>query len=73
MSKLLVVAQVKDPVRWEENFRTHGDLFKSYTVTKPVSFGTIEGNHVAVCFEPDDLKRLYDDYEFPSHSGSHGF
>lgn len=55
MAKVLVVAQVKDLVKWEENFRTHRDLFKSYTVTKPVSFGTNDSNHVAVCFEPEDL------------------
>ena len=55
MAKVLVTAQVKDLVKWEEAFRTHGDLFKSYTITKPVSFGTTESNQVAVCFEPEDL------------------
>jgi hypothetical protein len=54
MSKVLVVAQVEDPVKWEERFRTHGDLFRSQTVTKPINFG-IEDNQVAVCIEPDDL------------------
>jgi hypothetical protein len=55
MPKVVVTAQVEDPVKWEKNFRTHGDLFRTQTVTKPVSFATIEGNHVAVCLEPDDL------------------
>ena len=55
MSKVVVTAQVKDPVKWEEGFRTHGDLFRSQTVTRPINFATIEGNEVAVCFEPDDL------------------
>jgi hypothetical protein len=53
--KVLVVAQVEDPVKWEDSFRTHGGLFRSQTVTKPIDFGTIEGNQVAVCFEPNDL------------------
>ncbi len=55
MPKIVVTAQVKDPVKWEEGFRTHGDLFKSQTVTRPINIATIEGNEVAVCFEPDDL------------------
>ncbi len=55
MPKVLVVAKCKDAVKWEQGFRTHADLFRSMTVTKPVSFGTSEGNHVATCFEPSDL------------------
>jgi hypothetical protein len=55
MPKVVVTAQVEDPVKWEKNFKTHGSLFRSQTVTRPVSFATIEGNHVAVCLEPDDL------------------
>ncbi len=55
MPKIVVTAQVEDPVKWEEGFRTHGDLFKSQTVTRPINIATIEGNEVAVCFEPDDL------------------
>jgi hypothetical protein len=55
MTKVIVTAQVEDPVKWEKNFRTHGNLFRTQTVTKPVSFATIDGNHVAVCLEPDDL------------------
>lgn len=54
MAKIVIVAQVEDPVKWEKGFRTHGDLFKSQTITKPVGIG-IEGNQVAVCFEPEDL------------------
>ncbi len=56
MPKIVVTAQVADPVKWEEGFRTHGDLFKSQTVTRPINMSTIEGNEVAVCFEPDDLE-----------------
>ena len=47
--------QVQASRKWEKNFRTHGDLFRSQTITKPVSFGTIESNHVAICVEPNDL------------------
>ena len=54
MSKIIVVAQCKDPKKWEEGFRTHGDLFRSQSATGPVSYG-IDGNDVTVCLEPSDL------------------
>ncbi len=55
MPKVVVTAQVEDPVKWEQGFRTHGALFRSQTVTKPINFATIAGNQVAVCLEPDDV------------------
>jgi hypothetical protein len=55
MTKVVVTAQVQDAVKWETAFRTHGDLFKSQTITTPINFAAIDGNHVAVCLEPDDL------------------
>ncbi len=55
MPKVVVTAQVEDLVKWEKGFRTHGNLFRSQSVTKPISFATIAGNQVAVCLEPDDL------------------
>ncbi len=56
MPKVIVTAQVEDPVKWEEGFRTHGELLRSMTIKRPINFATIEGNEVAVCSEPDDLK-----------------
>ena len=55
MPKVVIVAQVEDPVKWEAGFRTHGDLFRSQTVNKPISFATIAGNQVAICAELDNL------------------
>ena len=55
MPKVVITAQVEDLVKWEKGFRTHGNLFKSQTVTKPIDFATTAGNQVAVCAEPDDL------------------
>jgi len=57
MAKIVVTAQVKGPVKWEESFRTHGDLFKRQKLTKPIDFG-VSANQVAVCFETDDLGNL---------------
>ena len=45
-------------MKWEEGFRTHGELFRTnYTVTKPIGIA-ISGNEVAVCFEPANLDTL---------------
>ena len=55
MPKVVITAQVEDLVKWEKGFRTHGNLFRSQTVTKPMHFATVSGNQVAICAEPDNL------------------
>ncbi len=55
MPKVLVTAEVEDLARWEEGFRTRGELFRSFTVDALITFGTTAGNEVAVCVDPDDL------------------
>ena len=55
MAKVIVMAHVEDSVKWESTFRTHTDLFRAYTVKKPVSYSMMGDNQVAVCFEPEDL------------------
>ena len=55
MTKVVITAQVEDPVKWEKGFRTHGALFRSQTITKPIHLATIAGNHVAICAEPENL------------------
>ena len=56
MAKVVITAEVEDLTKWEEGFRSHGDLFRSQTVTKPISIATNEGNEVALIFEPEDLE-----------------
>ena len=34
MSMVVVTAQVDDVAQWEENFRTHGDLFLKQTISR---------------------------------------
>ncbi len=65
MPKVIVIAQVQDPVRFEEGFRTHGDLFRSETVYTPIDFSIIEGNEFGVCFEPDDLNAFLEGMDSP--------
>ena len=55
MARVLVVAQCADLAKWEQGFRTHGDLFRSMGATKPVTYGTTGENTVAVCMEVSDL------------------
>ncbi len=66
MPKVIVTARVEDPVKWEEGFRTHGELLRSMTIKRPINFATIEGNEVAVCSEPDDLKTFMDIMDSPA-------
>jgi hypothetical protein len=54
MPMVIITAEVQDPMKWEERFRTHGDLFRSYSLRAPVHFA-MAGKEVAVCFEPENL------------------
>ncbi len=66
MPKVIVTGQVEDPVKWEEGFRTHGELLRSMTIKRPINFSTIEGNEVAISSEPDDLKTFMDIMDSPA-------
>ena len=55
MPKVIATAQVQDAAKWEEGFRTHGDLFRNQTINKPIHFNVSKQNEVVICFEPDDL------------------
>jgi hypothetical protein len=58
MAKILVVAQCKDQTKWEAAFCTHADLFKTaYGLSKPISYGMGDGDHVGACFETNDLAK----------------
>ena len=65
MSKVVVTAQVADPVKWEAGFRRHGELFRSQTVTTAIGIA-VDGNEVAVCFEPADLDKWMEIFTSPS-------
>ncbi|MDH3650838.1 MAG: hypothetical protein OEQ53_14225 [Saprospiraceae bacterium] len=66
MPKVIVTAQVEDATKWEAGFRTHGDLFRSYSVSKPIEISVLEDNQVAVCFDPDDLDTLMEVMNSPA-------
>jgi hypothetical protein len=59
MHRIVLTAQVDDPVEWEKKFRTHGDLFRRMG-TNVTHFGVGEDNHVAIYVEVDDVQKYYD-------------
>ena len=65
MAKVIITAQVEDTTKWEEGFRTHGDLFKSQTITKMV-FGIDGKNQVALYSEVEDLDTWREILESPA-------
>ena len=65
MPKIVLTCQVKDPVKWEAGFRTHGDVFKTYKLQAPVSF-SVTGNEVALCMETADLAAFKKAMESPA-------
>jgi hypothetical protein len=73
MPKVVITAQVEDSDKWEKGFRTHGALFRSQTVTKPIGFTTIAGNHVAVYAEPDDLDTFMKGMDSPATAEAMAF
>jgi hypothetical protein len=54
MAKVVITAQVQDPVHWEKGFRTHGELFRAYTLRAPIHYA-ITGNEVTLCMEPESV------------------
>ena len=62
MSMVIITAQVQDPVKWEAGFRTHGDLFRTYTIRTPIHYA-IAGDEVSICMEPESLKSFMEGME----------
>ncbi len=63
MPTVVVTGSFEDSVRWEEGFRTHGDLFQAQGVNSPIQFATADGNRVAVIFEVNDLDKYFEIFE----------
>ncbi len=72
MPRVVVTAQVEDLVRWEEGFRTHGDLFRSQTISGSIGIATNEDNEVAVCFDASDLDTFLQGMDSPETAEAMG-
>ena len=66
MPKIVITVQVEDAEKWEAGFRTHGDLFRSQTVTTPIAIAISEGNEVAVCLEPSNIGAFMEIFNSPA-------
>ena len=56
MPRIVVTAEVENGATWEQNFRTHSDLFRDQTVSEAIQFA-VQGNDVTITFEPSDLDK----------------
>ncbi len=56
MTKVLIIAQVEDSVKWEAGFRSHADLFRTMSITSQ-TFTTTTNNEVAICSDTSDLAK----------------
>ncbi len=65
MPKVIATAEIEDPTQFENGFRTHADLFRSQTISKPINYA-IDGNRIVICFEPDDLDTYLKILESPA-------
>lgn len=63
MPRIIVTAEVEDPVAWEKGFRTHGDLFRAQTCSQMEY--SINGNEVAVLASPQDFDAFMALFEAP--------
>lgn len=74
MAKIVMTAQVEDLSKWEERFRTHGDVFRSQTIISPYSIATSEdGNQVALYAEVTDVDTFLSGLESPATAEAMAF
>ena len=65
MAKVIITAQVEDSAKWEEGFRTHGELLRSMTST--VTYFTIsKDNELTLYAEPTDVDKFLEVMESPA-------
>ncbi len=65
MPKVIITVEVQDPVKWEASFRTHGEIFRTYGVTAPISYTTV-GNQAVACFEVASVETLQQQMALPA-------
>lgn len=54
MPRIVMTAEVEDATKWEEGFRTHGELLRSMSSTV-THFTMTDDNRVALYAEPTDI------------------
>ena len=65
MAKIIITAKVEDAAKWDEGFRTHGDLLRSMTST--VSYFTISAdNELTIYADVDDVDKYFEVMDSPA-------
>ena len=60
MPRVVATIEVEDLSEWEENFRTHGDLFRRQTIKGHYDYAMIEdGNRVVLSADVDDIDTFF--------------
>lgn len=54
MPKIVLTAQVEDADTWEDDFRSHRDLFADFGYTDLYEFGIGENSEIAIVVDVDD-------------------
>ncbi len=72
MPRVILTTQVQDPVKWEAGFRTHGAIFKSYTVNAPVQYSVV-GNEVAILMEVSSVETMQAEMAKPATAEAMAF
>ncbi len=72
MPRVMITAQVEDSAKWEEGFRTHGDLLRSMSQSATY-FTTTDDNEVALYSEPEDLDIYLEVLESPATAEAMSF
>ncbi|MCH7664988.1 MAG: hypothetical protein IH936_03535 [Acidobacteria bacterium] len=67
----MITARVEDSAKWEEGFRTHGDLLRSMSQTVTY-FATTGDNEGALYSEPEDLEKFMEVLESPATAEAMG-
>ena len=72
MARIIITAQVEDSAKWEEGFRTHGELLRSTTSTVTY-LTTTDDNEVALYAEPVDLAKFLEVMDSPATAEAMAF
>ena len=72
MPRVVVTAEVENLEKWEQGFRTHGDLFRQMGISR-MEFATGPGNRIAVAGETNNLDAYMKIYNSPATAEAMAF
>jgi uncharacterized protein (TIGR02246 family) len=57
-NRIVVTAEVADAAKWEQGFRTHGDLFRSMSLSESFYAVNADSKRIAVYTEPENMEQF---------------